>query len=248
MTQNMQDTVLITGGNSGIGLGLARAFHARGATVIIAGRNEEALVAAASQFPGMKTEVLDVSNAESIAAFATRMAERYPALTTFINNAGVQQILDFSAEEPPAADAIAKEINTNLTGLIHLTAAILPLLKTQPAARLVNIGSGLGFVPLAAAPVYSATKAAVHSFSVSLRHQLSGTSVKVVEVIPPVVTTNLHRGQSRKPPSAMSLDDFVNSVMKGLDSGRNEIPVGMAKALLIGHRIAPKLFFKIINK
>ena len=248
MTETTQETVLITGGNSGIGLGLAQAFYARGATVIIAGRNMEALTSAASQYPGMKTEHLDVADESSIEAFAARVTENYPHLITFINNAGIQQILNFNGEASPSFEMIAKEINTNLVGLIQLTAAILPLLKRQPASRLINIGSGLGFVPLAAAPVYSATKAAVHSFSISLRHQLASTPLKVIEVIPPVVTTNLHDGQSRKPPNAMPVDAFVKSVMRGLDAGRVEIPVGMAKALLIGHRIAPKLFLKIINK
>lgn len=248
MDTQPSETVFITGGNSGIGFGLAQAFHARGAHVILAGRNADALKSAAIHYPGMSVEVLDMADEKSIADCALRVAERYPNLTTVINNAGIQQILDFNGDQLPAADLIAKEVNTNLVGLIQLTAALLPVLKAQPSARLINMGSGLGFVPLSAAPVYSATKAAVHSFSVSLRHQLAKTSVKVIEIIPPVVTTNLHRGQSRKPPNAMSVDDFVRAVMRGLDAGRMEIPVGMAKALLLGQRILPNLFFRIINK
>jgi uncharacterized oxidoreductase len=164
-----------------------------------------------------------------------------------INNAGVQELLDFSGA-PLSPAAISTEIDINLKGLIFVSNAFLPLLKRQPNARLVHIGSGLGYVPLASAPIYSATKAAVHSFTISLRHQLATSSVKVIEIIPPVVETNLHRGQTRKPPQAMSLNAFVKAAMAGLDAGRNEIPVGLAKVLRIASRIAPGLFLKIINK
>lgn len=126
--------------------------------------------------------------------------------------------------------------------------AFLPILKRQPAARLVHVGSGLGFVPLTAAPVYSATKAAVHSFSISLRRQLRGSTVRVIEVIPPVVETGLHPGQNRKPPNAMELEPFVARVMAGLDGGRDEIAVGLARVLRIAQRAAPGLFLNIVNK
>ena len=149
---------------------------------------------------------------------------------------------------PPDAATIAREIDTNLKGLIHVSAAFLPLLSRQTAARLVHVGSGLGYVPLAAAPVYSATKAAVHSFTISLRRQLAGSSVQVIEIIPPVVETGLHRGQARKPPNAMPLADFVKASMAGLDAGKAEIAVGLAKVLRIAHRIAPGLFLNIVNK
>ncbi len=136
----------------------------------------------------------------------------------------------------------------NLKGLLFVSNAFLPLLKAQSKGRLIHIGSGLSFVPLASVPVYSATKAAVHSFTISLRRQLRGSSVQVIEIIPPVVETDLHRGQARKPPNAMSLKAFVEAAMTGLDAGKNEIRVGLAKVLGVMSRIAPELFLNIVNK
>lgn len=241
-------TVLVTGGSSGIGGGLAAAFHARGATVIIAGRDQARLAAFAAPYPGMATEMVDVADAEQIAALAARMAERHPALDTAINNAGVQTEIDFAANAPIDPALIAREIDINLKGLILVTNAFLPLLKQQQQGRVIHIGSGLGYVPLAAVPVYSATKAAVHSFTLSLRRQLAGSSVKVIEIIPPVVETALHHGQRRPPPNAMPLAAFVQAAMAGLDAGKEEIPVGLAKILRTGSRLAPSFFANIVNK
>jgi uncharacterized oxidoreductase len=242
------ETVFVTGGGSGIGRGLASAFHARGAKVIVAGRTGASLESVVEQHPGMELEVLDVSDGNAIASCAARIADRHPNLSTVINNAGVQNLIDFAGDTPISPEVIAHEIDINLVGLIQVTNAFLPLLKRQPSARLVHVGSGLGFVPLAAAPVHLATKAAVHSFSISLRRQLQATRVKVIEIIPPVVETNLHRGQSRRPPNAMSLDTFVTTAMRGLDRGDDEVAVGLAKVLRLAHRVAPGLFLNIVNK
>lgn len=242
------DIVFITGGGSGIGRGLASAFHVRGAKVIIAGRTRATLEAVVEQHPGMELEVLDVADAGSVVDCAARIADRHPRLSVVINNAGVQSLIDFTGELPISSDNIAREIDINLKGFIQVSNEFLTLLKRQPRSRLVHIGSGLGFVPLVAAPIYSSTKAAVHSFSISLRRQLKGTSVKVIEIIPPVVETNLHRGQSRRPPNAMSLEAFVTAAMRGLDRGDDEVAIGLAKALRIAHRLAPGLFLNIVNK
>jgi uncharacterized oxidoreductase len=239
-------TVLITGGGSGIGAGLAAAFHSKGAQVIISGRSRDRLEAVASLHPGMEVEVVDVAEAGQVMDLADRIAARWPALDTVINNAGIQTLFDF--REPVDPDKIAREIDVNLKGLILVANAMLPLLRRQKQARLVNVGSGLGYVPLVAAPVYSATKAAVHSFTISLRRQLAGSSVQVIELIPPVVETDLHRGQTRKPPRAMKLDAFVQAAMAGLESARPEIRVGLAKVLAQGSRVAPGLFLNIVNK
>jgi len=239
-------TVLITGGGSGIGAGLAAAFHAKGAQVIIAGRTRARLEAVAARHPGMRVEVVDVADAGQVAALAARMSADWPKLDTVINNAGVQSLLDF--REPVDPQVIAREIDVNLKGVILVANAMLPLLRRQPKARLVNVGSGLGYVPLVAAPVYSATKAAVHSFTISLRRQFAGSSVEVMELIPPVVETDLHRGQTRKPPRAMKLDAFVAAAMAGLEAGHPEIRVGLAKVLARGSRVAPGLFLNIVNK
>lgn len=239
---------LVTGGGSGIGRGLAEALHARGATVIVAGRRRAGLEAVAATHPGMVVEEVDVADAGSIAALAARVASSHPGLNLVVNNAGIQQQLDFAAEPGPDPAAIAREVQTNLTGLMQVSAAVLPLLRRQASARLVHVGSGLGFVPLAAAPVYSATKAGVHSFSVSLRRQLRGTSVRVVEIVPPVVETELHRHQARRPPGAMPLDAFVRAAMAGLDAGRHEVNVGLARVLRVAARAAPGLFLNVVNK
>lgn len=164
---------------------------------------------------------------------------RHGSLTMLMNNAGVQQLIDFAGERPPSAADIGREIDINFTGLVMVTAALLPLLRRARAARLVHVSSGLALVPLAAAPVYSATKAAVRSFTMSLRHQLAGSSVAVVELIPPLVATGLHRHQPHQPPRAMKLDAFVAAAMKGLDLGTDEVAVGLAKILRTGSRIAP---------
>jgi uncharacterized oxidoreductase len=241
-------TVLITGGNSGIGAGLAAAFHARGWTVIVAGRSRERVEAFAADHPGMVAEVVDVADPDQVAALAERVAARWPTLDMVVNNAGIQTLFDFT--NPSALDALAlgREIDVNLKGVVYVANALLPLLKQQPKSRLVNVGSGLAYVPLAAAPIYSATKAAVHSFTIALRRQLAGGSVQVVEIIPPAVETALHRDQGRRPPRAMKLDRFVAAAMAGLDAGEDEIAIGLAKVLRVASRLAPSLFSNIVNK
>lgn len=247
MTARSTGTVFITGGTSGIGEGLARAFHARGATVIVSGRDREALARLAADLPGLETVRLDVTDADAVAACAADLKVRFPGLDTVVSNAGVQRVLDFRGRPPTPAE-MDVEVDTNVKGLLYVAAAFLPLLRRQPAARLVHVGSALAFVPLVQAPVYSATKAAVHAFTVSLREQLRGGPVQVVELIPPVVATRLHRGQERQPPRAMPLDAFVARSMQALDSGRDELPVGLARVLRAGARVAPRFFLGVINK
>lgn len=241
-------TVLITGGGSGIGAGLAAAFHARGAKVIIAGQTASRLEAVVARHPGMEAEVVDVADPEQVAALAARIAERHPRLDTVINNAGIQTEIDFAGAAHIDPIVLVREVDVNLKGLLYVSNVFLPVLKRQAKGRLVHVGSGLGYVPLAATPIYSATKAAVHSFTISLRRQLRGSSVQIVEIIPPVVETDLHRGQMRKPANAMTLDAFVNAAMAGLDAERDEIRVGLAKVLAVMSRVAPGLFLNIVNK
>jgi len=243
------DTVFITGGSSGIGAGLASAFYARGATVIIGGRNADTLAAIANTYPGMETCVIDVSNATSVTNAARTLTDRHPTINLVINNAGIQRLVDFSADEPPTAHDIDLEIDTNLKGLMYVTSTFLPMLRRQPAARLVLVNSGLGFIPLLVrAPIYSASKAAVHAFAVAVREQLRGTSVQVIELIPPIVATNLHREQPRKPARAMPLDQFVEQAMRGLDSKKEEVPIGLARMARFRSRLAPHQFLSIINR
>lgn len=245
---DLPGAVLITGGGSGIGAGLAAALHARGSQVIVAGHGRERVHAVAERHPGMQAEVVDVTDPEQVAALAERVGERWPELTTVINNAGIQHLFDFAGPGPLDSADLGREIDVNLKGVVYIANAFLPLLKAQPRARLVNVGSGLGYVPLAAAPVYSATKAAVHSFTIALRRQLRGSTVQIVELIPPVVVTDLHRHLDQIPPRAMELDAFVDATMAGLDRGRDEIVIGLARALQFFSRASPGLGLKVVNQ
>ncbi len=242
------EIVLVTGAGSGIGAALAARFHARGARVVLSGRDRGRLEAVATRLPGASVLVMDVADPDSVARGLAEVTADVPHLTTLVNNAGIQRPLDFTAAEPPAPSEVASEIATNLTGLVTVTAGALPLLRRAPRSRVVHMGSGLGFVPLASAPVYSATKAAVHSFSVSLRRQLAGSTVQVVEVIAPVVDTQLHRDMPSVPPMAMPLERFADRVMRSLDAGTDEIAIGLGRVSRIGARVAPGRLFAVMNR
>jgi uncharacterized oxidoreductase len=241
-------TVFITGGGSGIGMGLAKAFHSRGDQVIIGGRSQKKLEEVTSRHPGMEMILIDVASPASISKYFIELAQLYPMLDTVINNAGVQEVIDFSSEQLIPDELLSREIDINLKGLIRVSAAALPLLRKQPKARLINIASSLAYIPRIAWPIYSATKAAVHSFTLSLREQLKRTNISVIEIIPPVVETDLHNAQSTRPPGALKLDAFVTAAMKGLEAERLEIPIGRAKLLRMESRMAPRFFFRMNNK
>jgi uncharacterized oxidoreductase len=224
------NTILITGGGSGIGRGLAEALQALGNQVIIAGRRKQALEATTAANPGMKSVTLDIDNAGSIPAFAGQLAREYPALNVLINNAGIMRPENLQAQPEDLRDAEAI-ITTNLLGPIRLTAALLPLLRKQQASTIMMVSSGLAFVPLAPTPTYCATKAAIHSYTQSLRYQLKGSSTEVLELIPPYVQTDLMSGASD--PRAMPLDKYIAEVMSILKTQPtpNEICVENAKRL-----------------
>jgi uncharacterized oxidoreductase len=228
------NTIFITGGTSGIGRGLAEAFHHLGNQVIISGRREDRLRNICAANPGMRHFVLDVADVNAVRNTARKVIEEFPALNCVFNNAGVQRRLDFAAAKPPDDPAMLAEIQTNLLGLIRVSAAFLPHLKNQQGAILLNVSSGLAFVPRSLFPVYCATKAAVHSFSVSLRHQLRDSQIQVIELIPPYVATELG-GVSQPPLSAlhqMPLETFISETMKELAGDADEIAIGGAKNLL----------------
>lgn len=205
------NTILITGGASGIGLALAEAFLAVGNEVIIAGRRQSALDAAVAAHPGLAAYVLDVEDAAAITAFATRITQAHPALNVLINNAGIMRAENLAAESVATVDAEAT-IATNLLGPIRLTAALLPQLRAREKAAVINVTSGLAFMPLAITPTYSATKAALHSYTQSLRHQLRGAVVEVLELAPPMVQTEMMPGQATNP-MGMPLADYISEVM-----------------------------------
>lgn len=204
------NTILISGGGSGIGRGLAEAFHALGNQVVIAGRRKHALDETTAANPGMKSLALDIEDAAAIRDFAARAVAEFPLLNVVINNAGIMRAEKLLAQQADLADAEAI-VATNLLGPIRLTAALLPHLQMQPHAAIVNVTSGLAFLPLTITPTYCATKAALHSYTMSLRFQLRATRIEVIELVPPYVQTNLMNGADD--PRAMPLKAFIAEVM-----------------------------------
>ena len=205
------NAILITGGGSGIGRGLAEAFHAMRNQVIIAGRRQAVLDEVTEANPGMKSAMLDLENGESIPSFAARLERDHPSLNVVIHSAGIMRAE--SLLEGRIADAQAT-VAINLLGTIRLTAALLPGFKKKPLSTIVTVSSGLAFMPLAMTPTYCATKAAVHSYSQSLRYQLRDTSVGVIEIVPPYVQTELMGPDQAHDAKAMPLKDFIKETLE----------------------------------
>ena len=220
------NTILITGGGSGIGRGLAEAFHQAGNQVIISGRNQKNLDAVTAANPGLASLTVDMTDDASIQAFAAQVAKDFPSLNVLVNNAGIMRPENVREQKADVPDAV-EIVTTNLLGPIRLTAALLPHLLKQASATVMNVSSGLAFVPLAMTPTYCATKAAIHSYSQSLRYQLKDTSVKVIELAPPYVQTTLMGEHQAADPRAMPLDAYITEVMDLLKTqpGATEILV-----------------------
>jgi uncharacterized oxidoreductase len=232
--QTAQNTILVTGGGSGIGRGLAESFHRLGNQVIIAGRRREQLESVAAANPGMQSLTLDQSDAADIERFATEATQRHPDLNVLINNAGIQYSEDLTAGRVADAEAM---IITNLLGPIRLTAALLPRLLAQPRSAVLNVTSALAFLPKAQVPTYCATKAALHSYTQSLRFQLRHTAVQVIEIMPPGVQTGL-RDERVNEPDAMPLDEYIAETMALLtkEPEATEIVVDATKPLRFAER------------
>ena len=215
------NTIFITGGASGIGRGLAEAFHQRGNKVIIGGRRKALLEEVVAANPGMDSLVLDVADPASIDAAARTLIARYPALNVLINNAG---LMPFDDAGGALDDAVSRTlVDTNLLGPIRLTSALIEHLKRQPQATIIHNTSVLAFVPLAVTAVYSATKAALHSYAMSQRFMLRDTTVRVQEIAPPWVDTDLIKKSGD--PRAMPLDAFIAETMQGLGQDSEEVIV-----------------------
>jgi uncharacterized oxidoreductase len=244
-----QRTVLITGGTSGIGLELARQLQQRGNTVLVTGRDQERLDAAKHSLPGLHTFKSDVSDAEDIRALYHDISARFPALDTLINNAGIMRNLNLNRSRD--LQDVTREIEINLSGPVRMIQQFLPHLKTRPCALIVNVSSGLAFVPFPVSPVYSATKAAIHSYTQSLRIQLEGTGVSVIELAPPGVETPLFRGEfaeetrGQKP---MPVDVLAARAIAGIEAGKLEIRPGLSNVLKLMSRIAPGFMLEQMAK
>ena len=230
--QGSGNTILITGGGSGIGRGLAEALHKQGNQVIIAGRRKSVLDETTAANPGMRSLTLDIENPDDFQRFVAEVKNEFPALNVLINNAGIMKLekLQEGVDSLPVAEST---IATNLLGPLRLTAALLSLLQAQPKSTVINVTSGLAFVPLAMTPTYCATKAALHSWTQSLRFQLRGTSVEVLELAPPYVQTELMGSQQTTDPNAMPLAEYIAESMSLLNEppASGEILVGRVQPL-----------------
>jgi uncharacterized oxidoreductase len=210
-------TVLITGGSSGIGLALAERFWREGNEVIVCGRRAEALLAAASTVPGLHTLVADTGSEEARVSLWTTVVKKFPKVDVLVNNAGIQRRVDVQRSEP--WQSLRQEIGINLEGPIHLSLLAIPHFLRQSQPAILNVSSGLAFAPAASVPIYCATKAALHSFTLSLRHQLRKTPIEVVEIIPPAVQTNLGGSHDFGAP----LDEYADSVIAELKAQQREV-------------------------
>lgn len=236
------NTILITGGGAGIGLALAERFHAAGNTVLICGRDAAKLTDAANRLPGLRTLVCDVAKpAERERLFAWATAE-CPALNVLLNNAGIQREVQLG-EDSESWETRATEIAINLEAPIHLSALFGRHLQQQAAPVIMNVSSGLAFTPLARVPIYCATKAAIHSYTQSLRHQMAGT-VAVIEIVPPAVHTSLG-GTDHS--FGVPLADYADSVMAGLTTGAVEIGYETSETRRLASRLELDAYFTRMN-
>jgi len=242
-------TVLITGGTSGIGFELAKQLLERGNTVIVTGRDQEKLGAAKRALPTLHVFKSDVSDPAEIAALHDAVLAQFPALDTLVNNAGIMRNLNLNQDRD--LSDVVREIEINLSGPVRMVQQFLPHLRTRQRALIVNVSSGLAFIPFPASPVYCATKAAIHSFTQSLRVQLDGSSVTVIELAPPAVETPLFRGEfadEMKDQKGMDVEILANRAISGIEAGRLEIRPGLSNVLKAMSRIAPQFMLKQMTK
>ncbi len=248
--QITNNTVLITGGSSGIGLAMAEAFINAGNEVLICGRRESKLLDAKRKFPKLHTKQCDISKKlerEELYRWAT---SAFPVINMLINNAGIQKEINFLTGAAELNDD-ESEIETNLTASIHLAALFMPhFLKQGKECAVIMVTSGLAFIPLKIVPVYCATKAALHTFAISLRSQLIKTNVRVFEIAPPIVKTELHREAKARKQSERGIPAAVvaEATLKAIKNNNYEKIVGQAKVLKGASRIAPKFFHMLLNK
>jgi uncharacterized oxidoreductase len=243
------NTVLITGGATGIGYSMAKAFLEAENEVIICGRRQGRLDEACTKHPGLHVKKCDITVEEDRRSLLDYVKDGFRRLNVLVNNAGIQRDIDLTQGDKELSSG-ESEIRVNLEAPIFLSSQFIPLLKENTGSYIINVSSGLGFVPIARMPVYCATKAAMHSFSLSLRRQLQGTGVGVIEVIPPAVDSELNpegRMKRKMQSTGVSADEFVSSVMKQLREDKPEIGFGFTNDLMNASREELDRRFRMMN-
>jgi uncharacterized oxidoreductase len=236
------NTILITGGGSGIGLALARAFGRYNNRILIVGRDEQKLRAAREKYPFLDTHPCDITIAESVDALLARIESDFSDLNVLVNNAGIQYRYKFN-DGDSHRDLIGQEISTNFTAQLVLTDRLMPLLLQRPSA-VINISSALALVPKESSPVYCATKAAIHSFSKSLRYQLEKTGVRVFEIIPPMVDTEMTRGRGK---DKITPEELAEEALEAIGKNKLEIRIERTKLLYFINRISPSFAERLLR-
>ena len=244
------NTVLITGGATGIGFALAEAFVKAGNSVLICGRRESKLQEARAKLPQIQTRQCDLSKKEDRESFCDWVRDNHEDLNILVNNAGIQRAIDLRKGTAELFDG-EDEVQINFAAPIHISTYFAPLLSKKKEAAIINVSSGLGFVPIAAMPVYCATKAGIHMFTVSLRHQLKDTSVKVFEIVPPAVDTELGKGtsgESEQGYRGIPASEVAAATLKALKKNECEIIIGEAKGLVEGSKKDFENVFQELNR
>ncbi len=244
------NTILITGGSSGIGFQMAKMLLKRNNVVIITGRSQEKLDDAQSRLTELITIQSDVSNPQEVQDLYTKVSTDYPDLNILINNAGIMWTINLQ-DHSYNLEELTKELDINVKGTIWMNDLFLPLLKKNQNSATVTVSSGLAFVPLPISPVYCATKAALHSYTQSLREQLRNSEIKVFELAPPATETELlgtFEEEDMKGINVMSVKDMVDTFMQGFSKDRLEIRPGQSNQLKFMSRYFPKFIFKQMSK
>ncbi|WP_210520926.1 SDR family oxidoreductase [Hymenobacter terricola] len=240
------NTVLLTGGASGIGLALAVRFLQAGSEVIIVGRRADKLAEARQQHPGLHTRVADVADAAGRIELVRWATAEFPRLNVLVNNAGIQNRIQLPHDAETDWEIRRQELVINVEAPIHLATLLVPHLRQQADAAIINVTSGLSFAPAAFVPIYSATKAALHSFTLSLRHQLVPTGIAVLEIVPPAVDTDL--GGPGLHTFGVNVNDFADSVMARLAAGEQEMGYGSSEKSRLASRAELDEQFRAMNK
>ena len=239
------NTILLTGGASGIGLALAARFLAAGSEVIIVGRRADKLVEAQLQYPGLHTHVADVADAAGRTELVRWATTEYPRLNVLVNNAGIQNRIQLADDAATDWKTRRQELAINVEAPIHLATLLVPHLRQQANAVIINVTSGLSFAPAAFVPIYSATKAALHSFTLSLRHQLAPTGIAVLEIVPPAVDTDL--GGPGLHTFGVPVNDFADAVMARLAAGEQEVGYESSEKSRLASRAELDAQFQAMN-